>query len=387
MSNSNTFWFHCGRCGSLFLSHAGYLDDRLCAKCGFNPSLGLAEPSTPAAPPTQENLVTAGHPGQKGKKMARAGKNGHLMFKIIAGWTLVLTVIVLVARFLCNEEVPANAVAAPATVAPEVDAVDIDFMEKEGPKCSREFSAFLAAVTPEEQNQFVLSAVTTASRMARYYNSNPLIKIDASGMRLSKQTPLNLPDGKALETLWHATNGRVIEAVFRGENGDWKLDWEHYIRYSDAPWALFLAGGGVDEGEFRLLARERLAEERKNAETISLVLYAPRFGNPGDVGFQSPEFLVSRRSPDGKLLDAAFKMEKSGAKVFGSRLPCLNPEGMIRVRVKVRRTEVERERQFEITKVVACHWYSLDHPGVVPEGDTPPEPTPAVKTAPDPQPH
>lgn len=39
---------------------------------------------------------------------------------------------------------------------------------------------------------------------------------------------------------------------------------------------------------------------------------------------------------------------------------------MIRVRVKIRRTEVAKERGFELIEVRACHWYSVDDPGVAP---------------------
>ncbi len=339
-----------------------------------------------AAPASGENAVTAGQPRQKkGKRPDKEGKQQFLMLKIMGGWTVVLVLIVLGAHYFLGGKEQKNRQSPLPAVAPEVDTSNAYFFETETPKCLREFSGFISAITPEEQNQFVLSAAPTAARMARYYTFNPLIKIDNAGLQLDNKSVLNLPEGKALETLWHSSDGRAIDAVFREEKGEWKLDWDHFIRYSDAPWALFLSGGGDSEGEFRLLARERLAEERKNAETISLVLYAPRFGNPGDVGFQSPEFLVPRKSENGKLLDAAFKMDRRGKKVFGSSLPNLNPDGMIRVRVKIRRTEVEGERKFEITQVVACHWYSLDDPGVVPSDNnaTPPVPAPA----PSPQSH
>ena len=127
---------------------------------------------------------------------------------------------------------------------------------------------------------------------------------------------------------------------------------------------MFLAGSGDPDGEFRLLARQRLAEQRKNADTISIVLYAPRFGAPEATLTQSPEFLIKRDTKNGRMLGAAFQMEKSGQRVFDANTPNLNPEGLIRVRVKVRRFDDKGERRFEITEVVACHWYTVDAPGV-----------------------
>ena len=209
--------------------------------------------------------------------------------------------------------------------------------------------------------------------MARFYNLGSFTDVDPASLTPTARAILNLPGGKAIETCWDSTDGKKLDAVFREEDGEWRLDWDHFVRYGDYPWSLFLAGSGPAEGEFRLLARERLADQRKKSPTISIVLYAPRFARPGETGFQSPEFLVARDTRDGQLLDAAFALARSGGHVFGSQLPQLNPEGMIRVRVKVQRVEVDRERKFVITGVLACHWYSVDDPGVEPVPEKPQE--------------
>ena len=293
------------------------------------------------------------------------------MIKLMAVCSLALALILFSAlRMIWRAQTPEGRPAATprtaAEAAPAVTGEDIELLQQAGQKCAEVFAGFLAAGTPEERNQFVLKPVATASRMARFYDLNPLTSIDPKTLRLVSSSVLNLPDGKAIETLWNSQDGKKFDAVFREENGEWRLDWDHFARHSDYPWSLFLAGNGAPSGEFRLLARERLAEDRKNAESISVVLYAPRFAHPEEAGFQSPEFLVSRSDRNGQLLDAAFKMARSGKQVFGSKLPDLNPDEMIRVRVKVRRSEVEMERKFEITEVTACHWYSVYDPGVAP---------------------
>jgi hypothetical protein len=259
-------------------------------------------------------------------------------------------------------------------VAPILDSDDMILLRQAGQKCGEAFEGFLAAGTPEKRNQFVLSPVSTASRMDRFYSLNPIVNIEPGNLSLAGSGLVHLPGGIAFQAQWNSADGKKFDAFFREENGEWRLDWEHFARYSDYPWSLFLAGTGPSEGEFRLLARERLAEERKDSETISLVLYAPRFGYPLEAGFQSPEFLVPRNQRDGQLLDAAFKLARGGGRVFGAKLPELNPDGMIRVRVKVRRTEVDMERKFEIAAVTACHWYALDDPGVETEQPAQTEP-------------
>ncbi len=373
------FWFHCGRCGSLFQSGAADSGKRLCPNCGADPSLGIPEPVAPnlALPAADGGQPEIAHPapGNRSTNKTRKRKKRYFMLKLISGWTLLLVLIVLGTRKVWHSEAPATKVppTANTNAAPPPNEDDLHLLRQAGPKCGEVFAGFLAAGTPEKRNQFVLSPVTTASLMARFYSLNPLVNIDPGKLSLTGSGFVPLPDGRAFEARWDSTDGKTLDAVFREENGEWRLDWEHFARYSDYPWSLFLAGTGPDEAEFRLLARERLAEERKDADAISLVLYAPRFGHPRETGFQSPEFLVSRNQRDGQLLDAAFKLSRGGGRVFGAKLPEINPDGMIRVRVKVRRTEVDMERKFEITAVKACHWYSVDEPGVEPEAPKPPE--------------
>ena len=291
------------------------------------------------------------------------------MLQIIVGYALLFLAIIYGARWKWgvqpdDHKNPANEASAKAVVPEE----DIILLEQAAPLCREVFSNFLSASTPEQQNQFVLSPITTAARMARFYNLNPLLVIDPRKLALSQHAALHLPGRRALETYWNSSDGREFDAVFMEENGEWRLDWEHYARFSDYPWPLFLAGSGPEQGEFRLLARERLADERKNADTISIVFYAPRFGFNSETGAQSPEFLVKRDSKNGRLLGAAFELEKAGKRVFDVNLPNATPEGLIRVRVKVRRIEEAGERRFELDDVLACHWYSHDAPGLeIPE--------------------
>lgn len=368
MSDSNLFWFHCGRCGSLFQSTPGEPEGRLCPNCGEDPGTGILNAPSQATT-TEESAEVSNNrqkSGNRSKRSVRKNKTRHLMFKLLLGWSLVLVLIVFGARRMWPSAPPESSpdTASRADAAPAMTGDDVVLFQNAGPRCGEALAQFLTAGTPEKRNQFVLSPVTTASRMAQFYSLNPIPNIAPATLALTASGLLDLPGGKAFEAHWASDDGKVIDAVFREENGEWRLDWEHFSRYSDYPWPLFLAGTGPDEGEFRLLARERLAEERKGEETISLVLYAPRFSNPGEAGFQSPEFLVSRKQRDGQLLDAAFKLARSGGRVFDSKLPNPDPEDMIRVRVNVRRAENELGRTFEITSVIACHWHALDEPGV-----------------------
>ena len=245
-----------------------------------------------------------------------------------------------------------------------VVAEDTAFLSQFVPLCHQTLSGFLSAVTPEGRSQFVMSPISEVARIVNFYQLNSLPSIDPKALKIDQVAVLRLPGGRAIETSWKTTDGLQLNAVFVLEDNEWRLDWKHYARYCDYPWPMFLAGGGQSEGEFRLLARERLAEERQGADTISLVFSAPQLGKLSEISLKSPEFLVPRDSESGRLLTAAFQCAKEGKLAFGADLKAIYPEGLIPVRVKLRRIDDVDGRRFELIDVIACHWYSVDAPGI-----------------------
>lgn len=369
MSENNISWFHCGRCGSLFRSSVGNAEERICTECGRNPVLGLEpSPAGPAVPKKQDETAPAAEPVKlpaRGKHSVRKRKSSYFMVMLLAGWVLFVGLIIGGARMLWPQAQDERKVVVRKDVQPnKLTGEEAAEINKAAASCNAVVSGFLYAGTPEERNQFVWDPIRTASRMARFYELNPIVNINPTTLESAGGALLGLPGGHAIEMQWQAEDNRRIDAVFFEKDGEWRLDWDHFVRYSEYPWALFLAGSGPTEGEFRLLARERLAKERKNESTISIVLYAPRFGYVGENGYQSPEFLVKRDTRDGKLLDAAFEQRRKGQRPFGVKLKSNAPEDMICLRVKVRRVELDAGRRFELEKVIAPHWYSTDEPGV-----------------------
>jgi hypothetical protein len=350
----------------MFRAPAGEMEGRLCKVCGKDPSLGL-EPvvaSRSMAAPHQGHKSSRGHGHEAHPHRSR--RRRHFTAKLVIAWLIVTAAIFTGARWLWTGDKPGETpvVAEGSTDAP-ISAEDVEFLNQGTAPSSLALSRFLEARSPEERSQFVLKSMLTAPRMDRFYSQNTWLPLDPRQLTLKSRALLSLPDGKAIETQWTSPDGHLFDAVFLEEGGEWRLDWDHFARSSDYPWMMFLAGSGGDEGEFRLLARERLAKERKGEDTLSIVLYAPRFGFAGEIGPQSPELLVPRDSKNGRLLEAAFELARSGKRVFGVDLPIIDPSEFIRVRVKIRRADPQSETRFELVDLIAPHWYATDEPGVV----------------------
>ena len=367
MSGTARLWFHCGSCGALFQGRGGDVGIRLCPKCGQDPSATFSASSLVAQSAEADDPqgdVTESGVARKIRKRRRS----RLMAKLLIGWVMFVLLIVMVARHLWHREESRFADDYRGEREEQrFSDKEMKVIEKALPECAAVMNHYINAQTPEERNQFVIHPVQTASRMAAFYRNNPMLKLEEHAKFNLDDYGIIHDDGRdVIETLWSTEDGRKFDAIFATEDGEWRLDWEHFARYSTHPWPLFLAGTGPSQGEFRLYARERLAQERSKEETMSIYLYAPRSGYPDKAGYQSPEFLIARDSPQGKMLAAGFSAMRMNKRPFGSRLPIAYPDDMIRVRLTVVRREVDREPQFEIADVAACHWHSSDQPGLDP---------------------
>jgi len=360
VNTTSQSWFHCGRCNALFDGSVNKKGSQHCSECGSIPYLTdeiLAEPSPLAR-------YAAARSSKPTRQSTRKRKKKHLTLKLFVAWALLIGLVIFAFKFNFQRPAPSVAESSDRGKALAISATDNEFISEKMPMVNQALAGFLAASTPEQRSQFVIAPIKTAPKMGPFYSSNPLLNLDPRTMSNSQRAVLNLPNAKAIEAAWKSTQGYTIDAVFIEEDAEWRLDWDHFVRYSTFPWELFLSGSGPEVGEFRLLARERLADERKDSESISLVFYPPRFGAPEEIGLQSPEFIVLRNSDDGYLIETAFEMEKSKKRVFGLNLPSPDPDGFIRVHVKVRRTESDGGRKFEIEKVIAGHWYSTTELGL-----------------------
>ena len=369
MSNSDNAvaWFHCGKCGSLFEAVPGYSEERRCSECERPPETGLW-PSVNVSPETDVETEGIPVPAEEATKrnFRKKGKKNMVM-RFIVAWLFIMAIAVWIRLHyvrLGEEEESrkqAHLDLVEGTIADQKTAL----LNEALPDCHRSLVGFLKGKTVRERNSFVFGSASNASRMETFYELNPMENVDLSKIQRVAQEPLVVGDEEIIYTRWEGEEGTAFDAVFRNEGGEWKLDWEHFVRYSDYPWGLFLNGLGPDEGEFRLLARMLPDEDtgQESSGPTTLELLAPVFGKPSETGDSSQKFKLERRGDAGLLLGAAFGAQAEGEVLFGSKEKAMEPEGLLRVRVRVRREMIGEDFKFYLEEVVACHWISSSERG------------------------
>ncbi|MFK7851243.1 MAG: hypothetical protein AB8D78_09720 [Akkermansiaceae bacterium] len=283
--------------------------------------------------------------------------------RVVLAWALLMVGLVVLREYLNKNRYPDGKVSVGnegvvGTFADEKVAL----LNKALPECHRTLAGFLSAGTPEARNQFVIHSVETAGEIATFYRSHSFPKTHSSKLKRTAEQLMRVDGTWLVFTRWteDTPNGVEFDAVFQQESGSWKLDWYHFSRYSEYPWQLFLAGDGPDEATFRLLARRIVRGGRDSEEygaRMSIALVDPRVEKENLEQSAIAEIQVDRRSDAGFLLEAGFESKSRGRTLFGADFSsAIEPEGLIRVRVKVRREELGRVRRFEIEEVAACHW-------------------------------
>lgn len=366
-------WYHCGKCGSLFQSGFGQNSERVCEECAQKPSTGLwpAQGSSETASVEREVPIYVNRGEEmvedSGRKAVRKKRKTNVMMRVIVAWTFVMLLAVWLRHHYTkkdSEKEKQEAVAGNMTKGTLADE-RVALLNSALPDCHRALGGFLTSGTPEARNQFVADPIETAGKMAIFYANNPFPNVDVKKLTRVSQEIVKVGGEWMISTRWKEQDGMEFEALFRRDSGTWRLDWEQFNRYSDYPWALFLAGEGKSEYEFRLLARQRMSgdDAEQTGARLNFVMMAPEFGKPAEMGMESPEFVVDRRSDEGLLLEAAFHARADKKPIFGLKSPNPEPDGLIRVHVRVKREELGGVRKFVLEKVIGCHWITTEDPG------------------------
>lgn len=349
MTDNSGAWYHCTRCGSLFKAPADPERRGLCPDCGGDPG-GEDEAPAPAGPVKVRRKIRKKQPSRTSSRGGDGRKAKALMVFVVV-WLFLLGFWAISRHRGSQSPAPPGGDSAAVSVD---DIEDQRLIRDHLDACGNRLVEFLQAPDTGAQALHVLGGGRTVQRMARVQQFNPSYTTDEA-LEIQRYGVIRTPAGRGIETFWKLGDEKSIEVVFFEEQGEWKIDWDAYARAGSESWPLFLAGRGRGQGEFRLLARERIGADGREDEFIGLVLYSTRFGYPGEAVSPSPEVKVERDSPMGRQIEDAFFAREQGIAPFGSKLGDVDPDGMIRLRVRVSRRG-EDERVFQIDELLACHW-------------------------------
>ncbi len=359
---SKTVWYHCGHCGSLFQSDFGPDPDRVCSLCEQFPGTGLdlGEGTGPAVP----ELEVIADPEAK-KRTRRKRKRGKTL-AIVAGWAVLMGGSLAIHKhYKEKRELEESAERdARAEKIRDFNARREALLASALPACQAALGEFLTA-SPENRADYIWNAESNGPLLSSSHGGTPIPEIDPAGLERVRVKLFNPGSEWMLETAWKAPGGIEFEIVFRQEQGIWKIDWKQFVRYSEAVWEDFVAGGGESEAEFRLLARIAPETEKRKADEDAIILQicAPEFGKLPDFPEKPVEIWVDRRSEEGLLLSAAFSASKQGELPFHRSLPEGRDPENIRFRARIARRGITGFTKFRIERLAACHWLDSDETG------------------------
>ena len=273
------------------------------------------------------------------------------------------------------------------------------------PKINVSFKAFLGQFESGRRLQFIDQSSRLSLQFNRFYRG-AVFPTPEGEIVARRSNVIEIKSGPdpvlGLETIWQDGKGGILEAVHVHDGEAWKLDWEAFGPYSSSPWVLFVSGTERSEGVFRLYVRKMksLDDLEKNkslndSKRFFLKFYAPPVFGESDrkassFDVESPEVEVNTRSDLGQQFIEVLQNHQNKDFFLGSMFPQFDPEGYLRVTVKLAWESDEKDEPVMVLKeLISPSWYgqrivdTLDDFASGTEGEFEEEPEADEETEPD----
>ena len=302
----------------------------------------------------------------RGERRKRLKKRGKLTFQLVFRWVLIWLVTVGILLFVISRfQIYSKRASGPSlTIEGRLEGEEREFYKSEYPKIARTFQGFLAARSVSQMSEFVLDTKQVERKMARHFRDG--------GARTSavvlKPDPLfwNVAFEESpgfVEVVWDGGVEGFQEGVFVKVGESWKLDWEHYERYSSENWTVFSQQiGGRNVGQYRVYI-EKVSEGENNDFTRWMkVRLIPPYRDEKRGELEASDLIMLEGDEEVSLKISRLFSEHSVQSEGYSQL-------WIRDKRKFRRAIVELEwvedstsgeERMVIRDVLADHWRSLE---------------------------
>jgi len=309
MSESKRVLYHCERCGELFRAPVAPADQVVCNLCGNAPVKAI-----------QSNLHHSDLKKSERELMKRNEKDQ--------------------ADFLSMKRSKEKLV-----LYKEKQALAIRSSKKA-------INQFLRASDVSVRSEFVVNGVELLVPMENYYKANLLFKLNGN-LKVRKVKLVEDERASTLRALFEDDRGREMEVVFLEQGDDWKIDWEHFVRYNEVSWSQFLLGQKEgSSGEFRLYVRQRTNQKNDNS-VMRLIFYEARVFD-GERGDYSPEVELNRHTEVGNLIAEALVKadEEDEDRILGS----FDDPGLARVNVELEWVKEGGDMKVVVKNLKATDW-------------------------------
>ena len=238
------------------------------------------------------------------------------------------------------------------------------FVGEHFPQINVSFKSFLGQFVSSRRLQFIDQSSRFSLQFNRFYRSavfpTPVGEIGAAVRNV-----IEIKSGPdpvlGLETIWVDEEGGILETVHVHDGEMWKLDWEAFGPYSTSPWVLFISGTERSEGTFRLYVRKMKSLD--DSKRFFVKFYAPAVFGENDrkassFDVESPEVEVDARSGLGQQFIEVFENHQNKDFFLGSVFPRFDPEGYLRVTVKLAWESDEKDESVLVLKeLISPSWY------------------------------
>ncbi|MGB2403371.1 MAG: hypothetical protein ACPIA7_08165 [Akkermansiaceae bacterium] len=378
-------YYHCDQCGSIFEAQILGVSQQTCSRCGHLLTGGDHAPAeidfeADLACREQSSVMNDGTSGQdvdsnKASVISEADKVAHdpplvaqkkraaQQMKLIAISWLVFVVVVVAIVFYFNRS---SAKFATETRSSQQELEKQKDAEKQKmklalPKCMMVIKSFVNAKTASAKAQFVHDGVRLSREMEAYYAEQADFRTPLLQARPIYYHALNISGADAIGAICQTDTGERFEVIFILQDGEWKIEWKSFVRYSEHDWSTFLTGAGADEAEFRLYMRVMDVREDLAAGDVLVQFYKPDIfrGHKFD-GYASDVIRVPAYSIQGKLLRDMIQRadETKGGDLVGMQFADFDPKQLHRVRARMRsKINAKQELEVHLVRLIANHWY------------------------------
>jgi hypothetical protein len=270
-------------------------------------------------------------------------------------WCMLLVTVLGTSVYLQNREFAPSEVAEGQLRSSSLQKKTASLYEA----CMGDYRMFVQSGSGSQRASYVVGGVSKLLKLDDYYgtSSEPILagKITNGGTRYYS-------GGRyaRVEALLEDAEGRGFEMVFWEVEGEWKMDWEHHVRYQNKNFVEFMLEPQVGEvSEFKLYVRRRHGAEHK--EGLRLIFYEPKV-LAGERYQQSPEVYISGQHPayDG-LVEAFERLDHINSNGNDRVIGKSDAAGLLRVRARlVFRESEEGEPDLQLDRVDAYHWKEFE---------------------------